>query len=144
MRWKAATIVVVVFAVIGCSNAAEPSGGGFEVVLLVTQHGDTIAAWTLDRLAAELPLAEVEIDGQVQRGHLLLDLLEASGAGDWQRAEVIGKGEGRAFDVVLEVNAAEVDTTWILDITNLGTLKLAADALPKEQWVRDVSEIAVE
>lgn len=38
----------------------------------------------------------------------------------------------------------EVDEGWILDISNRGMLKLAADDLSRQKWVRDVNEIVVE
>jgi hypothetical protein len=49
--------------------------------------------------------------------------------------------EGRVMEVALDVAAADVDETWILDVSNRGTLKLAAPDLPRERWVRDVGEI---
>ena len=84
---------------------------------------------------------EIMIDGDMQSGPLLIDVIAASGVENWQSGEVFGMGEGRTFEVKLDVSASEVDDGWILDVTNQGTLKLAAADLPREQWVRDVSEI---
>ncbi len=135
---------VLLVALAGCSNdAADNAPTGEGIVLRVTQ-AQTVAEWTLDQLAAEVPRAAMDLDGQAQDGYLLLDVLEASGVAGWDHGEVTGKGEDRAFDVVLDIDAAEVDEGWILDVTNQGTLKLAADDLPRERWVRDVSEIVVE
>ena len=143
--WKMTMIAVMVLAAaVACSNDVDSPGGGDTVVLRVIRSDDTIAEWTLDRLASEMPLTERELDGQTQKGFLLLDVLAASNIGSWEWAEVAGKGENRAFDVVLQIDAGEVDDGWILDVTHQGTLKLAADDLPRDRWVRDVSEIAVE
>jgi hypothetical protein len=50
-------------------------------------------------------------------------------------------GEGRVYEVGLDISSSEVDDGWILDVTNKGTLKLAAVDLPRQNWVRDVGEI---
>ena len=52
-------------------------------------------------------------------------------------------GEGRVFEVTLEIDSADVNGNWILDVTKQGGLKLAAADLPREQWVRDVGEIRI-
>jgi hypothetical protein len=72
---------------------------------------------------------------------LLLDVLAASGVADWTVGEALGLGEGRTFEVSVEFSVDDVDEGWILDVTNRGTLKLASDDLPKQQWVRDVAEL---
>jgi hypothetical protein len=46
------------------------------------------------------------------------------------------------IEVALDIDAATVDEAWVLDVTNRGTLKLAAPDLPRQQWVRDVGEIS--
>ena len=56
---------------------------------------------------------------------------------------MIGMGEGRTFEVGLDIAAVDVDQDWVLDVTNRGTLKLAAEGLARQQWVRDVGEIRI-
>jgi len=60
---------------------------------------------------------------------------------DWESGEVLGSGEGRVFEVKLDVSSSEVDDGWILDVTKQGTLKLASADLARQEWVRDVGEI---
>jgi hypothetical protein len=128
-----------------CSDdgSGDGSGGGDGggPVLQIVVAGDVVASWTLDELEETVSFAEIEIDGDSQSGPLLLDVLAAAGVNDWQTAEVLGKGEGRSFDVGLEMSASDVDRAWVLDVSNRGTLKLAAEDLPREKWVRDVAEI---
>jgi len=130
----------------GCGDdddaAADPRAE--DVVLRVSQGGQVLADWTLDELKAAIPFTEIDLEGTTQNGPLLLDVLAAAGVTSWERAEVIGWGEGRAFEVGLEIEAGDVDAGWIFDVTNRGTVKLAADDLPKQQWVRDVAEIALD
>ncbi|GMU40788.1 MAG: hypothetical protein AMXMBFR23_16540 [Chloroflexota bacterium] len=122
--------------------AATPEVG--DVILTVRLADGSAVEWTLDRVRAELPEASMVLDGDAQTGVLLQDLLAASGVTDWTRIEVGGRSEGRAFEVGLTVTPGEIDEGWILDISNRGTLKLAADDLSRQKWVRDVNEIVVE
>ncbi len=123
------------------SPALDPPA---EDVVLRVIVGDALAAdWTLTALEESVSFAELNIDGDTQTGPRLLDVLAASGVEDWQTAEVIGMGEGRTFEVGLDITAAEADENWILDVTNRGTLKLAAETLARERWVRDVGEIRI-
>jgi hypothetical protein len=114
-----------------------------DVVLRVIMDDALAADWTLDSLEEAVPFMEMDIDGDTQNGPRLLDVLEASGVEDWENAQVIGMGEGRTFEVGLDITAAETDASWILDVTNRGTLKLAAEGLSRQQWVRDVGEIRI-
>jgi hypothetical protein len=114
-----------------------------DVVLRVIVEDTLAADWTLDSLEESVPFTEMDIDGDIQNGPRLLDVLEASGVDEWETAQVIGMGEGRTFEVGLDIAAAETDESWILDVTNRGTLKLAAQDLSRQQWVRDVGEIRI-
>lgn len=146
-RWATlATALALIGACGGGSStdvapSLDPPAG--DVVLRVIV-GDVLAAdWTLAALEESVAFAEVDIGGDTQNGPRLLDVLEASGVEGWQTAEVIGMGEGRTFEVGLDITAEETDESWILDVTNRGTLKLAAEALARQQWVRDVGEIRI-
>lgn len=125
----------------GATAATDPPAA--DVVLRVVANGEVAEDWTLADLEAAVEYAELTIDGNDQSGPLLLDVLEASGVDEWESAEILGMGEGRVFEVTLEVNSTDVDSGWILDVTKQGTLKLASAGLPREQWVRDVGEIRI-
>lgn len=146
---KSALLVAVVIALLlpACAGGAESngsgggSGGDGGTVIRIVVGGDEAASWSLGELERTVTFVDVEIDGDSQSGPRLVDVLAAAGVDDWEVGEVLGKGEGRSFDVGLEISASEVDEGWVLDVSNRGTLKLAAAELPRQEWVRDVAEI---
>ena len=138
------TLVAVLVALTGaCSEgSSDPTAPPAEdVVLRVVVEGEVVADWTLAALEETVPFSELTIDGDTQNGPLLTEVLAASGVEDWVSGEVVGFGEGRVFEVALDLTADEINEGWILDVTNKGSLKLASADLPREQWVRDVGEI---
>jgi hypothetical protein len=139
--WALLLVVLTMAGACAGDTAEDPPAA--DVVLRVISGDEVAADWTLADLEAAVPFVEVTIDGDAQNGPRLLDLLAASGVEDWQTAEVIGMGEGRTFAVGLDIAAADVDQSWVLDVTNRGSLKLAADGLARQQWVRDVGEIRI-
>jgi hypothetical protein len=144
-----ATLVAVLALIGACGGGGSADDAptldppADDVVLRVIVGDELAADWTLTDLEASVSFVEVDIDGDTQSGPRLLDVLAASGVEEWQTAEVIGMGEGRTFEVGLDVAAADADEDWVLDVTNRGTLKLAAEALARNQWVRDVGEIRI-
>lgn len=136
---------VLAMAVIACSDGTtegtEPPAE--DVVLRVVVNDEVSADWTLADLEDQVVFTELTIEGDAQSGPLLLDVLEASGVAGWTSGEVLGMGEGRVFSVGLDISSSEVDDGWILDVTKQGTLKLAAKALSRDMWVRDVGEIHI-
>ena len=137
------SVAAAFLAISACSNGAGGGGGGDgggEVLRVVVADAE-VASWTVGDLEKAVPIVEIVVDGDTQSGPRLLDVLAAAGVDDWQIGEVLGKGEGRSFDVGLEISASDVDEGWILDVSNRGTLKLASANLPRQLWVRDVAEI---
>ena len=92
-------------------------------------------------LEGDVEFVEIVVDGDAQRGPRLIDVIAASGVAEWETGEVLGMSEGRVVEVTLEIDAATVNESWVFDVTNRGTLKLAAPELPRQEWVRDVGEI---
>lgn len=140
MRRITAAVVALTMAMASCGDddTGPPPEG---VVLRVVAGGDVAADWTLADLEAAVTFTTITLEGEEQAGPLLLDVLAASGVADWTDGEALGLGEGRTFEVAVEFSVDDVDEGWILDVTNRGTLKLASDDLPKQQWVRDVAEL---
>ena len=145
MRRALSLATVLAMAVVACSDGAtedtEPPVAG--VVLRVVVNGEVSADWTLADLEDQIVFHDLVIEGDTQSGPLLVDVLEASGVVEWTSGEVLGMGEGRVFSVGLDISSSEVDDGWILDVTKQGTLKLAAEALSRDMWVRDVGEIHI-
>jgi hypothetical protein len=128
---------------VGCSDdgTVTEDAPGDGVVLRVVDGGSVARDWTLSVLEAEVEFVEIAVDGDPQRGPRLVDVIAASGVAGWETGEVLGMSEGRVVEVTLEIDAATVDENWVFDVTNRGTLKLAAPELPRQEWVRDVGEI---
>lgn len=143
MRLPAFIASVLVVLLVGCSDdASSTAQAPADDVLLRVLDGDAVARdWSLADLESELEFVEIVIEGDEQRGPRFLDVISASGVSDWESGEVLGMSEGRAIEVALEIDRATIDETWLFDVTNRGTLKLAAPDLPRQQWVRDVGEI---
>ena len=139
--WAAVAVAIALAG--ACSGestgATEPPGD--DVVLRVVFEGEVAVDWTLAALEDAVPFSEMTIDGDTQNGPLLSAVLDASGVGEWESGEVVGFGEGRVFEVGLDISSSSINDGWILDVTNKGSLKLASEDLPREQWVRDVGEI---
>jgi hypothetical protein len=91
---------------------------------------------TLDALK-KLPLANITVDGKVQEGPKLLDVITLAGVTDFTEVTLTGS----ASPVTL--TRAQVDDNTILDFNNHGTLKLATAYVPMPNWTKDISEITV-
>jgi len=144
MRRAAALLAVGALLMAACADEGTSTDGeGAGVVLTVFVADEVAAEWTLEGLRSEVEFVTLTIDGDEQSGPRVLDVLAASGVTDWEIAEVLGKGESRSFDIGIEVRADDVGEGWVFDVTNRGTLKLAAADLPREQWVRDAGEIRI-
>ena len=91
---------------------------------------------TLDALK-KLPLANITVDGKVQEGPKLLDVITLAGVTDFTEVTLTGS----ASPVTL--THAQVDDNTILDFNNHGTLKLATTYVPMPNWTKDISKITV-
>ncbi|MEP6894930.1 MAG: hypothetical protein ABI986_04910 [Chloroflexota bacterium] len=91
---------------------------------------------TLDALK-KLPLANITVDGKVQEGPKLLDILNLAGVTDFTEVTLTGS----ASPVTL--TRAQVNDNTILDFNNHGTLKLATTYVSMPDWTKDISEITV-
>ena len=156
-----AAAVVVAFAVVltkQCSGESKPNAApgqasdsamplptpNGEVILTITQGGKLLRQWSLADLKAAVPFVTVTVDGEDENGPLLTEVLRASGVTLWTRGVAVGKGPGLATSVEEKFEAGQVDKTWVLDVTNRNTLKLAAASLTRQHWVRDVTEIRLD
>ena len=120
--------------------SVEPSAATAPVAVaalfqVVKADGSKFAV-TLDALK-KLPLANITVDGKVQEGPKLLDILNLAGVTDF--AEVTLTGSASPVTLTRE----QVDDNTILDFNNHGTLKLATTYVPMPDWTKDISEIAV-
>lgn len=84
-----------------------------------------------------LPLKQVTVEGKIEEGPGLLDVLHFSGVNDFTEVSLTGSSSPATL------TDDQVDDNTILDLTNHGTLKLATTYIPKAQWTKDVAEITV-
>ena len=91
---------------------------------------------TLDDIKG-LQFANITVDGKVQEGPKLLDVLTLAGVTDFTEVTLTGS----ASPVTL--TRAQVDDNTILDLNNHGTLKLVTTYVPMPDWTKDISLITV-
>lgn len=85
----------------------------------------------------KLPLANLTVDGKVEEGPKLSDVLTAAGVTDFSEVSLNGSSSPATL------TKAQVDDNTILDFNNHDTVKLASTYIPKANWTKDVSEIKV-
>jgi predicted flap endonuclease-1-like 5' DNA nuclease len=116
-------------------QALQPTPGKGVLFQVIKPDGSS-TGFTWDDLK-KLPLANLTVEGKVEEGPKLIDVLKAAGVTDFSEISL----SGSASPVTL--TKAQVDDNTILDFNNHGTVKLASIYIPKPQWTKDVSEIKV-
>ena len=116
-------------------QALQPTPVSTALFQVIKADGSSIG-FTWDDLK-KLPLANLTVEGKLQEGSKLSDVLKAAGVTDFSEVSL----SGSASPVTLA--KAQVDDNTILDFNNHGTVKLASTYIPKPQWTKDVSEIKV-
>ncbi len=102
---------------------------------IVKADGSTFDV-TLEAIKS-LPLTQITVDGKVQEGPKLLDVLALAGVTEF--IEVSLSGTGSPSTLTFE----QVSENTILDFSNRGTMKLATTHIPKADWTKDIAEITV-
>lgn len=100
----------------------KPDGSAFDVTLAAVK---------------DLKLAELTVEGKVQEGPMLKDVLGLAGITEFNEVTLSGSS------APVTLTFAQVDTNTILDFSNRGTMKLATTYIPKAEWTKDISEIVV-
>ncbi len=145
MKRRSLFVFIILFSVVlaACASttpaqpsASTPSAGVGLLEFQVVKADGSKFAVTLDALK-KLPIANITVDGKVQEGPKLLDILTLAGVTDFTEVTLTGS----ASPVTL--TRAQVDDHTILDFNNHGTLKLATTYVPMPDWTKDISEITV-
>ena len=84
-----------------------------------------------------LSLKQVTVDGKVEEGPGLLDVLNFAGVTEFKEVMLTGSSNP------VTLSHDQVDDNTILDLTNHGTVKLSTTYIPKANWTKDVAEIIV-
>ena len=152
MQRLVALLICLCFLLISCSSppqggsapaadvpktpqALQPTPVSTALFKVIKADGSSVG-FTWDDLK-KLPLANLTVEGKIQEGSKLSDVLKAAGVTDFSEVSL----SGSASPVTL--TKAQVDDNTILDFNNHGTVKLASTYIPKPQWTKDVSEIKV-
>ncbi len=91
---------------------------------------------TMDDMKKLTP-AQVTVEGKVEEGPRLSDVLHLAGVTDFTEIALTGSSSP------VTLTRAQVDDNTILDFTNHGTVKLATTYVAKPDWTKDISEILV-
>ena len=132
-------LFLLIFLHSACASAAktaEPaqtkSTGLFQVIKPDGSKFDV----TLDAVK-KLKLAQITVEGKVQEGPKLLDVLSLAGVTDFTEVTITGSSAPSTL------KREQVDDNTILDFSNRGTMKLATTYIPKADWTKDITQIMV-
>ncbi len=109
-----------------------PSNALFQIVKADGTKFDV----TLDAIKS-LTFAQITVDGKVQEGPKLIDVLALASVTEFTELTLTGSSSPATL------TRAQVDDNTILDLNNHGTLKLATTYIPMPNWTKDISEITV-
>jgi hypothetical protein len=84
-----------------------------------------------------LPLATLAVDGKVEEGPYLSDVLALAGITSFTEVSLTGSSSPATLTF------EQVDKNTLLDFNNHGTMKLSTTYIPKASWTKDVAEIVV-
>jgi hypothetical protein len=129
-------LIFLLSACVSAAKTAEPvkaqSTGLFQIVKPDGSKFDV----TLDAVK-KLTLAQITVEGKMQEGPKLLDVLSLAGVTDFTEITITGSS------VPSTLKREQVDDNTILDFSNRGTMKLATTYIPKAEWTKDITEITV-
>ena len=122
--------------VISAEATVEPTTASASPVLfkIIKADGSTFDV-TLDAVKS-LPLAQLTVEGKVQEGPKLLDVLNLAGVTEFSEVTLTGTSTST-------LTREQVDDNTILDFSNRGTMKLATTYIPKANWAKDIAEITI-
>ena len=116
-------------------QALQPTAISTALFQIVKPDGTKVGV-TMDDMK-KLPLTQLTVEGKVEEGPKLLDILNAAGITDFTEVTLTGSASPATL------TKAQVDDNTLLDFTNHGTVKLATTYIPKANWTKDISEITV-
>ena len=133
---------LLIFLVSACAPAVTTTSAPTEAIALSSALFQIVKSdgakfdVTLDAVKG-LPLVSITVDGKVQEGPKLLDILSLAGITEFTEVTISGSS------APCTLTREQVDDNTILDFSNRGTMKLATTYIPKASWTKDITEIAV-
>ena len=135
------TVAVLVAAVaLAWSLDLFARGSGSEYGVSIVRDEDVIRAFDLAELKS-FKVRTLKMQGEVQEGPPLLDVLKAAGVEEFSSLTITGTGLKDTGQIVLD--AEEIDRDVLLDFSNRGTVKVCGPDILWENRVRDVLRIEV-
>ena len=134
-----ATLVVAVAVAWLLDFAAQRSDDAVYRVAIVRDE-ETLRTFDLEELNV-FPAKQIMMQGELQQGPPLLDVLEAAGITEFTAVVVTGVGlrdSGR-----IELRREEIDRGVLLDFSSRGTVKICGPEIAWEDRVRDVERVEV-
>ena len=116
--------------------APVPTPAASNALFQIVKTDGTKFDVTLDSVKA-LALVQITVEGKVQEGPKLLDILALAGVTDFAEVTITGSGAPSTL------TRDQVDDNTILDFSNRGTMKLATNYIPKANWTKDITGITV-
>ena len=104
-----------------CTSAKEapkPAQAQSNALFVIVKPDGSKFDVTLDAVK-KLPLAQINVEGKVQEGSKLLDVLSLAGVTDFAEVTIVGASAPSTL------KREQVDDNTILDFSNRGTMKLA-------------------
>jgi hypothetical protein len=117
------------------ATAVPPAKASSALFQIVRADGTSFDV-TLDAVKT-LALFQITVEGKVQEGPRLMDILALAGVTDF--TEVTIEGSSAPCTLTRE----QVDDNTLLDFSNRGTMKLATTYIPKANWTKDITKITV-
>jgi len=114
----------------------EAASGSSTALFQIIKPDGTKFDVTLEAVKV-LPLAQLTVEGKVEEGPYLSDVLALAGITEFTEVSLTGSSSPASLTF------EQVDKNTILDFNNHGTMKLASTYIPKANWTKDVAEIVV-
>lgn len=145
MRGRIPLIVIGVVLLVGIGAAwalqALVPSKGVPYHVTVSQDDRAVASYDLAALQA-LGVKQVIADGKKQSGPTLASVLAKAGVTGYTQVEIIGPGTDDSGHLILQ--RASITSDVLLAVSNRGTVKVTSPNIPKDKWVRDVTELVVQ
>jgi hypothetical protein len=132
-------LFLLIFLLSACASAAktaEPVQPQPAALFKIVKPDGSKFDVTLDAVK-KLTLAQITVEGKVQEGPKLLDILSLAGVTDFTEITLTGSS------APCTLKHEQVDDNTLLDFSNRGTMKLATTYISKAEWTKDITEITV-
>ena len=130
-QWLCCATIMILFTLMtGCAQSKP-----YELQVLVDKQ--PYKTFTLKELKA-MPAESFLADGKIESGPSIATLLKYTGVQTYGKIEIMNE----AFEL-LEFSSEQNMNQLILDITNRGNVKLASESIAKQDWMKDITTIAV-